>query len=215
MKNLKYILPVIAISSLNIYAQNESDIDPLKDIDPVSRIKILKQFDKNSDGVLDDEEKAEARKALKDKSIEIVDMKKKHVKDIMAKYDLNRDGVIDLQELESYLDSQRKLFESMQARSSRIADGRAQMLKKYDKNGDGIIDEKERATMRSDMSKLRESMLKKYDKDNKGYLSRQEREQMRKDNPNLPAYLYMGGQRGPQNSNEPQGRARRPLPPQQ
>ena len=46
----------------------------------------MKQFDKDGDGRLNDEERAEAMKALKDKTADLEQMRKKFAQEIIAKF---------------------------------------------------------------------------------------------------------------------------------
>ncbi len=79
------------------------------------KAELIKKYDKNGDGKLDDQEKAALR----------ADMKAKHEArraEMLAKYDTNKDGKLD--------DQERAVMQNERAE---------EMFKKLDTNGDGQI----------------------------------------------------------------------------
>jgi Ca2+-binding EF-hand superfamily protein len=90
---------------------------------------------------------------------------------LLAKYDVNHNGVLDPEEKEAA----KKDWEA------RRAEHQAKMLEKYDTNHNGKIDPEEQAAIKADHEARRAEILKKYDTDGDGKLSPSEREALRKD----------------------------------
>jgi Ca2+-binding EF-hand superfamily protein len=131
--------------------------------------EALKQFDKDGDGKLsEDERKAmmEARKAMGDK------MRLAHEKE----FDKNGDGKLDDAEKAAMMEARKTMREQfMQARE-----------KEFDKNGDGKLDDAERATMMESFKQRNpeaagrmQEMVKRFDKDGDGKLNDDERKALR------------------------------------
>lgn len=178
-------LIVASILSVNVYGESGDDKDLLKGMDPVSRIKVLKQFDKDGDGILSAEEKADLRKAIDEKVITVENDKESKIRDIFSRYDLDKDGKLDEKEFGVYFEAQKKLFESENKARSDRKGFRKQILSKYDKEGKGYLNEQEKAEVAKDMQKMYTDALKKYDKEGKGYLSPADMEKARKEMSNF------------------------------
>jgi hypothetical protein len=85
--------------------------------------EMVKEFDKDGDGKLSDDERTAMREAMKAKAEE-------RRKEMIKKYDTDGDGKLSKEE-----------------REKAGADRKAEMLKRYDKNGDGELSQEERAEM--------------------------------------------------------------------
>jgi len=136
--------------------------------------EILKRFDKDGDGKLNDEEKAAAKAAATERRDEMRD-------EALARFDANGDGKLD--------DTERAaLREAMQKeRGGKMTDEQREKVRaefeayaaKYDKDGDGKLSPEERKTARDAWAaehpeaaaKIREAV----DKDGDGTISAKER----------------------------------------
>lgn len=98
--------------------------------DGPSREEIIKKFDKDGDGKLNDEEEAAARAAMQAKR---AGMEGKY-KEMLAKFDKDGDGKLS--------EDERKAMKK-------------EMLAKFDKDGDGELNEQERKAMREAMGEHR------------------------------------------------------------
>ncbi len=85
--------------------------------------ELIKEFDKDGDGKLSDDEKSAMRDAMKSR------LKERH-KEVMERFDADKDGKLSPEEREK-------------ARAAH----KAKMLEKFDKDGDGNLSEEERAAM--------------------------------------------------------------------
>lgn len=189
MKKAILILTIAAAATFAWAQERPGPGGPKKDeglfagMDPATRIQLMKQFDKDGDGRLNEEERAAAREAIKNKSADLEQLKKNHAKDIIKKFDVDGDGKLDQEELSAFLDEQRKLF-NKQRRSMgprRNFKPSKEMLAKFDKNGDGKIDDTERRAMFQEARARREALIKKYDADGDGRLSDAERNNLIQD----------------------------------
>ena len=189
MKKAILILTIAAAATFAWAQERPGPGGPKKDeglfagMDPATRIQLMKQFDKDGDGRLNEEERAAAREAIKNKSADLEQLKKNHAKDVIKKFDVDGDGKLDQEELSAFLDEQRKLF-NKQRRSMgprRNFKPSKEMLAKFDKNGDGKIDNTERRAMFQEARARREALIKKYDADGDGRLSDAERNNLIQD----------------------------------
>jgi len=85
--------------------------------------ELLKQFDKDGDGKLSDEERTAMQEAGRAR-------REAMQKEMLAKYDTDKDGKLSDEE-----------------RAKARADREAEMLKKYDTDGDGKLSDEEKAKM--------------------------------------------------------------------
>lgn len=142
--------------------------------------EVLKEFDKDGDGKLNEEEGKAAREARQKKMLE--------------KYDADKDGKLN--------DEERKKMEAENPRRGPGGPGGrgwqpdAETIKKYDKDGDGKLNEEETKALREARQK---EMLEKYDADKDGQLSDEERrkafEEFRKER---EARAAAGGEKKPE-----------------
>lgn len=127
-----------------------------------SREEMLKRFDKNGDGQLDDNEKNAARAefaARGGKPGEGGGMSPERKAELMKRFDKNNDGKLD----DAERAAARAEFEKM--RGAKGGDGkpgagkpgegrglpsREEMLKRFDKNGDGQLDDAEKAAAKAE-----------------------------------------------------------------
>ena len=147
-KNMKktMLIMVAALAGVSLFAQEargpkggpgggaaKSDMPGL---DLKTRIQLMKQFDKDGDGRLNDEERAEAMKALKDKTADLEQMRKKFAQEIIAKFDKDGDGKLSREERRAMFDEARKKREAL--------------IKKYDADGDGKLNDAEKTKLIQD-----------------------------------------------------------------
>ena len=125
---------------------------------PGLREKIVKEFDKDGDGKLNEEERAAARKAMEERR----EATSRPARDgepireaIIKKFDKDGDGKLNEEERAAA----RKAMEARREATSRPArDGgpiREAIIKKFDKDGDGKLNEEERAAARKAMEARR------------------------------------------------------------
>ena len=147
-KNMKktMLIMVAALAGVSLFAQEArgpkggpgggaAKFD-MPGLDLKTRIQLMKQFDKDGDGRLNDEERAEAMKALKDKTADLEQMRKKFAQEIIAKFDKDGDGKLGVEELMKFLEEQRRVFDT----------GR----QKYDADGDGKLNDAEKTKLIQD-----------------------------------------------------------------
>ena len=131
-----------------------------------SREAIIKKFDKNGDGKLDDEEKKaadaarpEQRRPSEGKGPEGGRPDPAKMQELIKKYDKNGDGKLDDTEKEAAkgeFAKQRRPGEGQGPAGGRLDPAKMQeFIKKYDKNGDGKLDDTEKEAAKGEMSKLR------------------------------------------------------------
>ena len=214
MKRLKLILPLAAIvlSGTGVMAA-EGDKSQTRP----GRAEIIKQFDKNGDGVLDESERAAAREEFQrrggqrgERSAAPPEGRRgggMNRDDIIKKYDKNKDGQLD--------DSERAAAREAimaqrggQQRGGRPEGGgrgrggfdREALMKEFDKDGDGQLNEAERQAAMTAMRERfqgqgrgpagrpgggpqmnREAMMKKFDKNGDGRLDETERAALREE----------------------------------
>ncbi len=171
----KLTILILALFGMACFAQTNGESQQ-----PVSKIQLLKQFDKDGDGRLNKDERELARKSMKDKVADFSQMRQKHAKDVISKFDKDGDGKLSETELASFLDQQRKMFEKMRNRRP----GRnlpKEVLAKFDKDGDGVLNREERMAMFRDARERRAALVNKYDKDGDGKLSEEEKSELVKD----------------------------------
>ena len=148
-------------------------------MDPATRIQLMKEFDKNGDGRLDPKERAEAVESIKEKILDLEQLRLRHAEGVIKKFDKDGDGKLDSKELSAFLEEQRKIFaESRGGRGRGARNLPADILAKYDKDGDGKLGPAERRQMYQDMMSKRNALIKKYDKDGDGKLSDAEKDQL-------------------------------------
>lgn len=166
------------------------------------KIDILKKYDKDGDGKLNDAEKAQMKADRDARRLENPNKPGKKgddkgrdggfdndrqwdegsVQKIMDKYDKDRDGKLNAQELSAYRADEAKHGRNQEEQKR---DQKAKLLKKYDKDGDGKLSDAEKAQWKADCEAERNAhqsdILKKYDKDGDGKLSDAEKAQMKAD----------------------------------
>ncbi|MBR6389042.1 MAG: EF-hand domain-containing protein [Opitutales bacterium] len=89
--------------------------------------RILRQFDKDGDGYLNETELAAAKASLKERRQRFEEMQKKHAQKMIEEFDKDGDGKLSAEELVPLIEKQRRMFADMSARSqNRRAEGRAE-----------------------------------------------------------------------------------------
>lgn len=150
------------------------------------RQEMLKRFDLNGDGKLDEDEKAAMKEAQRQQravrgSGDIGSMSNEagrggegrgglFVREMIRRFDKDGDGKLDQTELAEAMKA-RADFGRNQGPGGPGGQMRGQMMKMFDKNGDGKIDDEERAAA----EKFRDDQIKRFDKDGDGRLDPEER----------------------------------------
>lgn len=168
----------------NVPKKNKrADMSMFSNMDPSTRLQLMKQFDKNGDGRLDAQEREAARKSMKEKKIDLAKLKEKHVENVIKKFDKDGDGKLDSNEVASFLEEQRKMLDERRSAMMRRNNRKppAEILAKFDKNGDGKLDAEERKAIRKDAMQRRKALFDKYDQDKDGKFSDAEKEQVLND----------------------------------
>ena len=139
MKKITILLSVAL--AFSAYAQNTQRPEvPKPQIDIQSKIQLMKQFDKDGDGRLNAEERKLAMEAIKNKSVNLNELRQKHVDDIMQKFDKDGDSKLDKAELATFLEEQRKILEKRRMGPGRNFRVPKEVLAEFDKDGDGKPD---------------------------------------------------------------------------
>jgi len=133
------------------------------------REELIKRFDKNGDGKLDEEEKAAAKEAMKmeggGRGPGGAEGEKRRA-ELLKRFDKNGDGKLDDEE-RAEMEKARQLIQ----RNGGMDRFRQEILKRFDKNGDGVLDDAERA----EAQKFRQEMIRKFDRNGDGKLDDEER----------------------------------------
>jgi Ca2+-binding EF-hand superfamily protein len=114
--------------------------------------ELLKRFDKNGDGKLDDDERAEAKDLTMKEQVDrqmtraaaLPGGLEQFRKEVLEMFDRNRDGRLD--------DEERNLAQKFAEQQQEGADA---LKKRFDKNGDGKLDDDERSRVDVYLSALR------------------------------------------------------------
>lgn len=132
------------------------------------RADMLKKYDKDGDGKLNEQERAAMMQDRKDT------MEKRRLEQEKA-FDKNGDGKLD--------DAERKaMMDARQAQRDQMIKERE---KEFDKDGDGKLNDEERKAMMAELQKRNpgafqhhQEMMKRFDKDGDGKLNDEERKAM-------------------------------------
>ena len=81
--------------------------------------RMLKQFDKDGDGYLNEVELAEAKAYLKERRKRFEEMQKKHAERVLKEFDKDGDGKLSAEELVPLIEKQRRMFAEMSSRRGR------------------------------------------------------------------------------------------------
>ncbi len=211
MKKSTLLLSIVTLSvaASTVTAQDAPTSGPR-----ASRQAIIKKYDTNGDGQLDDAERRAAREdfqKLSDAARETENPPAAPApqdgrvsrEDMMKKYDRNGDGKLDETERnalrEEIMKSRAGTPEGRGAVQTRPGANREAMIKEFDKDGDGKLSDTERQVAMVELRKRyqaqvlpgrpgvpdarasynREEVLKQYDKDGDGKLNDTERAAMR------------------------------------
>ena len=89
--------------------------------------RILRQFDKDGDGYLNETELAAAKASLKERRQRFEEMQKKHAQKMIEEFDKDGDGKLSAEELVPLIEKQRRMFADMSARpQNRRAEARGE-----------------------------------------------------------------------------------------
>ncbi|MBR4597471.1 MAG: EF-hand domain-containing protein [Opitutales bacterium] len=86
------------------------------------KARILRQFDKDGDGYLNETELAAAKSSLKERKRRFEEMQKKHAQTMVEEFDKDGDGKLSAEELVPLIERQRRMFADA---SDRAANRRA------------------------------------------------------------------------------------------
>ncbi|MGH7946011.1 MAG: EF-hand domain-containing protein, partial [Opitutaceae bacterium] len=117
--------------------------------------ELLKRFDRNGDGKLDDDERAGAKELMLKEQVdrqmaraaELPGGLEQFRAEALQLFDRNRDGRLDEEE--------RVAAQKFAAVQEAAAEGREQLKKRFDRNGDGTLDAGENARIDTFLSALR------------------------------------------------------------
>jgi Ca2+-binding EF-hand superfamily protein len=196
MKARPLFLGVLSAALCAIAAPAQTETKPAPAPTPVKadnsgqmekrRQEMLKRFDLNGDGKLDEAEKAAMKETLKQEktlrgSGDIGSLgapaapvpgpggevhNDRFFKELIKRFDRDGDGKLDASELADMEAARQQMQQN--GGGARF---REQMLKMFDRNGDGVLDEAERA----EAAKFREEQIKRFDKNGDGKLDQEER----------------------------------------
>jgi Ca2+-binding EF-hand superfamily protein len=110
--------------------------------------EAMKRFDKNGDGRLDDEERAEALREMKKKGGEIQGQLRQFM---LRRYDADGNGALDPAERKTAFDETMKQLEENGPMVKNTVLGFVH--KRFDANGDGTLDKEELAAARGELTK--------------------------------------------------------------
>jgi Ca2+-binding EF-hand superfamily protein len=119
-----------------------------------SREEMMKKFDKDGDGKLNEEERAAVREEMKGRKDEL-----------LKKFDADGDGKLSDAERE-------KIRKQLPGKGRKLP---PPILAKFDKDGDGELNDEERAVAKKAWEARKEEALEKFDADGDGKLNPQER----------------------------------------
>ena len=125
MKKALLLISVLSLATGIIAKPEKGGKKPGSGEGRPSREEVMKKFDKDGDGKLNEEEKAELRKQMAERGAG-----RKVPPFIMEKFDKDGDGKLSE-------DERAEARKAMEAR-------RAEMIEKFDKDGDGKLNEEER-----------------------------------------------------------------------
>jgi colicin import membrane protein len=152
------LLCVAALSGLSLVPLS---LRASEEDDPISAA-VLKKYDANHDGVLDEVEKA-AWQA--DRQKQQAAREARRAEDL-ARYDANRDGKINPDERAAMQADEGKARAEKKAaqearKTEKAAQAEAKKLAKYDKNHNGKLDDEELAAMKADEDKRKAAAEKR------------------------------------------------------
>lgn len=110
--------------------------------------EAMKRFDKNGDGRLDDEERAEALEAMKKKGSEIQGQLRQFM---LRRFDADGDGTLDQAERKTAFNETMKQLEENGPMVKNTVLGFVH--KRFDANGDGTLDKEELGIARGELTK--------------------------------------------------------------
>jgi Ca2+-binding EF-hand superfamily protein len=125
MKKLLLLITFLATATGMIAEPEKKGKKPGSSEGRPSREEVMKKFDKDGDGKINEEEKAELRKKMAERGAG-----RKVPPFILEKFDKDGDGKLSE-------DERAEARKAMEAR-------RAEMIEKFDKDGDGKLNEEER-----------------------------------------------------------------------
>jgi len=148
--------------------------------------ELLQRFDKNGDGRIDDDERIDAREAMRagQNDRKMAGGSPQLRARMLERFDKNQDGRLDDTERAEAQKAARERGIGMETEKSRpmarLPEGRLreEALKRFDANGDGQLDESERAEMRKALGdRLAENpqVIQRFDKNGDGRLDESER----------------------------------------
>ena len=140
-----------------LLGNSPSDVQAKKSNFP-GKDEILKKFDTDGDGKLNEEERKKVRDEMASRRSGLPPL-------LAQKFDKDRDGKLSDQERAEF-------------RKEMVNKGRKlspHLMQRFDKNGDGVLSEEERSDARKAWEDRKKSMLEKFDTDGDGTLNVKER----------------------------------------
>ncbi len=202
-KLMTCLLATITLTTLAQVKEKEKGKFPQRaNIQERRQKMMLRRFDTNKDGKLDEAEKDamkqyQAEGQGRRERGEQTRFTPEQRQEMIKKFDKDGDGKLNAEERKAMMEERRKKMQAEgQGRRERgeqprfTPEQRQEMIKKFDKDGDGKLNAEERkAAMqarrqerpRAINPQKREDMIKKYDLDGDGKLSREERQKMHED----------------------------------
>ncbi len=155
LNNSPFALKAIAFEQDGEPAAKKSSIDEDKKSNVVSIAQLLRRFDKNDDGKLDEEERTTARQAIlaintPAKAMQMRSAAVSNREDFLKKYDVNGDGKLDAQERAA-------AKQALAVNIDGAQDDRDRLLNQFDKNANGKLEANERSALKKFIQQLSKS----------------------------------------------------------
>lgn len=126
MKKLISIICALSFAAMPAFAEDGApkreqpeNAQSQSKLPPSFKNRMLKQFDKDGDGYLNEAELAEAKASLKERRKRFEEMQKKHAESVLKEFDKDGDGKLSAEELVPLIEKQRRMFADMSSRRGR------------------------------------------------------------------------------------------------
>lgn len=156
IKKLLFLLPIYFLAHCLI-GNTASEVQKKKPSFP-SKEEILKKFDTDGDGKLNEEERKKVRNEMASRRSSLPPL-------LAKKFDKDGDGELSEEE--------RAAFRKEMASKGRKLP--PHLMQRFDKDGDGTLSDEERSAAKQEWENRKSTMLEKFDADGDGTLSVEER----------------------------------------